>query len=282
MSLRSRRAGVVTVKLDNNDVGDAGARALAAALARGHALGALWLRGNARIGAAGTSALTAAARANPTAEVAADPAPPGSGGGGGDGDGSGSGGDGGVLPLDFAGAERLRAGLTAHAFVMFGREQCEACAALGEQWSQLAAVLLLVDQLVEMAAALGDASGVWWGWGGWGVSRLPLRAQACPLAPERPARRLRRRPATLPPVSEHPRRCPFPSTPRRGGSGTSLATSSPSSAGRLATCPHSRPGRRAAAPSGTRGGRALRGWSSSCASRWSSSSGPYRRAPAGD
>ena len=49
---------MVTLKLDNNDVGDAGA--LAAALARGHALGTLWLRGNARIGAAGASALAAA------------------------------------------------------------------------------------------------------------------------------------------------------------------------------------------------------------------------------
>ena len=159
MSLRSRRAGVVTLKLDNNDVGDAGARALAAALARGHALGVLWLRGNARIGAAGASALAAAARANPSTEIAADPAPPGSGGGGGgDGGGGGGGGGGGVLPLDFAGAERLRAGLTAHAFVMFGRAQCEACAALGEQWSQLAAVPLLVGKLVDMAPALGDAS----------------------------------------------------------------------------------------------------------------------------
>ena len=143
----SRRAGVVTLKLDNNDVGDAGGRALAAALARGHALGTLWLRGNARIGAAGASALAAAARANPSTEVAVDPAPPGSGGGGG-----------GVRPLDLAGAERLRAGLAAHAFVMFGRAQCEACAALGEQWSQLAAVPRLVGQLVEMAPALGDAS----------------------------------------------------------------------------------------------------------------------------
>ena len=140
----SRRAGVVTLKLDNNDVGDAGGRALAAALARGHALGTLWLRGNARIGAAGASALAAAARANPSTEVAVDPAPPGSGGG--------------VRPLDLAGAERLRAGLAAHAFVMFGRAQCEACAALGEQWSQLAAVPRLVGQLVEMAPALGDAS----------------------------------------------------------------------------------------------------------------------------
>jgi hypothetical protein len=204
----SGRAGVVTVKLDNNDVGDAGARALAAALARSHALGALWLRGNARIGAAGASALAAAARANPSTEVAADPAPPGSGGGSGGGGGGGGGGNGGVLPLDFAGAERLRAGLTAHAFVMFGRELCEACAALGEQWSQLAAVPLLVGQLVEMAPTLGEASAGWggvgWvgvGWGGGGGgSRLPLRAQACPLAPERPD--ASGGAAALPPVSE--------------------------------------------------------------------------------
>ena len=200
---------MVTVKLDNNDVGDAGARALAAALARSHALGALWLRGNARIGAAGASALAAAARANPSTEVAADPAPPGSGGGSGGGGGGGGGGNGGVLPLDFAGAERLRAGLTAHAFVMFGRELCEACAALGEQWSQLAAVPLLVGQLVEMAPTLGEASAGWggvgwvgWGVGGWGWSRLPLRAQACPLAPERPD--ASGGAAALPPVSERP------------------------------------------------------------------------------
>ena len=135
----------MTIKLDNNDVGDTGARALAAALARGHALGALWLRGNARIGAGGATALAEAAHANPSAEVAADP-PPLGGGSGDDGGGDGGGGGDGrsVLSLDSAVAERLRVGLTAHAFVMYSREQCEPCVALGEQWSQLAAVPLLV------------------------------------------------------------------------------------------------------------------------------------------